>query len=222
MDKGVPSIWESAFVDKRTMWGFGPTRAALAARDLFVERGARSVLIPGVGYGRNAKPFLDAGMRVTGIEISETAIGFARTELALAMPIHHGSVTDMPFDEAIYDGIFCFGLLYLLDAAGRAKLLADCLRQLAPDGSMIFTVISKAAPMYAQGPQLGEDWYERHPGMPMYFYDEASIAREFGPFCLIESAPIAEPMGETATLPFWQIVCRKDGRAALVNQPDET
>ena len=28
---------------------------------------------------------------------------------------------------------------------------------------MIFTVISKDAPMYGQGPRLGDDWYEIHP-----------------------------------------------------------
>ena len=211
MDEPAPSIWETAFADKRTMWGHEPTRAALAARDLFVARNVSSVLVPGVGYGRNAKPFLDAGMRVTGIEISETAIGMARSELGLTLPIYQGSVTEMPFDALIYDGIFCFGLIYLLDAAGRAKLLADCWRQLAPGGTMVFTVISKAAPMFAQGPKLGEDWYERHPGMPMYFYDEASIAREFGPFGQMTSEPLDEPASATTTLPFWQIVCRKSG-----------
>jgi len=58
-------------------------------------------------------------MSVTGIEISETAIGLARTEMHLDIPIHHGSVTDMPFDARAYDGVFAYGLLYLLDAAAR-------------------------------------------------------------------------------------------------------
>ena len=48
---------------------------------------------------------------MTGIEISETAIGLARTGMGLDIRVHHGSVTDMPFDARRYDGVFSFGLL---------------------------------------------------------------------------------------------------------------
>jgi hypothetical protein len=55
---------------------------------------------------------------------------------------------------------------------------------------MIFTVISKSAPMYGQGPKLGEDWYERAPGVPMFFYDEASVARELGGYGITDVSEI--------------------------------
>lgn len=198
-------IWEAAFIKNQLMWGHEPARSALFARDLFVRAGARSVLVPGVGYGRNAKVFVDAGMDVTGIEISSTAIDLARSELGLTLPIHHGSVTDMPFDQRAYDGIFCYGLLYLLDAAGREKVLREAHRQLAPGGHMIFTLIAKSAPMYGRGTHLGEDWYEVHAGIPMYFYDTDSIARDFGPYGLLEQVA----MEEAGPLPFINAVCKK-------------
>jgi SAM-dependent methyltransferase len=172
--------------------------------------GVKQVLIPGVGYGRNARPFLEGGMSVTGIEISETAIALAKEQLGIRIPIHHGPVTDMPFDRRQYDGIFCHGLIYLLDALGREKLLRDCYRQLAPGGHMIFTVISKKAPMYGQGTRLGEDWYERLPNLSMYFYDAASVKREFGPYGLIELSENDEPSQGGGPLPFITVVCRKD------------
>ena len=148
----VTEFWESAFNEKLLMWGDAPTASASLARDTFTRAGAESVLIPGIGYGRNARPFLERGMSVTGIEISETAIELARSRLGLEIPIVHGSVTDMPFDGRRYDGIFCYGLVYLLDARGRAKLIRDCYRQLEPGGAMIFTVISKKAPAKAGCP----------------------------------------------------------------------
>ncbi len=160
MEQEQTEIWEAVFADKQMMWGHEPTLSAIFAKDDFVRMGVRDVLIPGVGYGRNAKLFLDHGMSVTGIEISETAISLARSQLGLDIPIHHGSVANMPFDTRQYDGVFCYGLIYLLDADGRAKLIRDCWEQLVPGGSMIFTVISKEAPMYGQGPRLGDDWYE--------------------------------------------------------------
>lgn len=205
----MTEIWESMFASRRVMWGEAPTRSALLARDHLVARGAHEILIPGVGYGRNAKPFLEAGMSVTGIEVSASAIAQARSELGLEFPIHHGSVLDMPFDDCAYDGVFSYGLAYLLDAAGRAKFYGDCFRQLRPGGSMIFTVISKKAPMYAQGPKLGEDLYERAPGMPMFFYDEASVRRELGAYGITDLSEIDEPVAEGLSYPFFNVTCMK-------------
>ncbi|MGY2282724.1 methyltransferase domain-containing protein [Pseudomonas gingeri] len=204
----MTEFWENAFTENQLMWGFEPTASALLARDSFVRAGVRDVLIPGIGYGRNAGVFLDRGMSVTGIEISDTAIALARSQLGLQIPIHQGSVTDMPYDSRQYDGIFCYGLIYLLDAAGRAKLLRDCYRQLAAGGQMIFTVISKKAPMYGQGRLLAEDCYERAPGLPMFFYDAASVEREFGAYGLAGFGEIDEPAG-AGSLPFIHVICRK-------------
>jgi len=205
----MTEFWESAFNEKQMMWGLEPTQSAWVASEHFARAGAKHVLIPGIGYGRNAKAFIDLGMSVTGIEISATAITIARSQLGLDLPIHHGSVVDMPFDDQQYDGIFCYGLIYLLDANARAKLIRDCHRQLAPDGRMFFSVISKRAPMYGQGKHLGDDWYERLPNLPMYFYDRASVQREFGDHGLVEITEIDEPSHGGASLPFINVICAK-------------
>jgi hypothetical protein len=203
----MSEFWDDAFVRSQLMWGLEPTASATIACDHFVERGVTDVLIPGIGYGRNAKPFLDHGMRVTGIEISETAIQLARDKLGLDIAIHLGSVLDMPFDDRQYDAVFCFGLLYLLDAEGRQQLLSACARQLVAGAPMMFTVISKEFDMYGKGVKLGEDWYETHPGVNMFFYDEASIRREFGAFGGVAIAKVDEPMGNGSTRPFLNVIC---------------
>jgi len=206
----MTEFWETAFAGNQLMWGLDPTTSALLAEEHFAQMGVKDVLIPGIGYGRNAKVFLDQGMSVTGIEISDTAIALARSQLGLQIPIYHGSVSDMPYDDNLYDGIFCYGLIYLLDAEGRAKLIRDCYRQLSPGGQMIFTVISKKAPMYDQGARLGEDWYERMPGLKMFFYDTASVEREFGQHGLVEFSEIDEPTPGGGSFPFINVVCKKD------------
>lgn len=205
----MTEFWEGAFSAKQLMWGLAPTLSASLASDTFARAGVESVLIPGIGYGRNARPFLERGMSVVGIEISDTAIHMARSKLGLTIPIVHGSVTDLPFDERKYGGIFCHGLVYLLDGAGRQKFIRDCYDQLEPGGLMIFTLISKKAPMYGQGPRLGDDWYERVPGLPMYFYDAASVERDFGSYGLVEASEIEEPAGDGAALPFINVVCSR-------------
>ena len=110
-----PSFWESSFHEKKEMWGFEPAKSAVWTKDFFVEKSVKNLLIPGIGYGRNAQVFREAGMDVTGIEISKTAIDLARKHYGSDMKIYNGSVTDMPFDNSLYDGIFCYALIHLLN-----------------------------------------------------------------------------------------------------------
>lgn len=198
-----PEFWEFAFSEKQEMWGFEPSNSAILAKDLFLEKGIKNILIPGIGYGRNAQVFRNNGMTVTGIEISKTAIEMAGKHYGAGMVIHHGSVTDMPFDHKKYDGIFCYALIHLLDGAERAKLIRDCYDQLTENGYMIFTAISKEAHTYGTGALIGKDRYEMFGGVKMFFYDKASIHAEFGQAGLFEITEVSE------NYPLFLIKCRK-------------
>lgn len=198
-----PEFWESAFKEKQEMWGFEPSKSTVIVKDFFVMKGVKHILVPGIGYGRNAQIFKDSGMTVTGIEISETAIEMAHRHYGADMVIHHGSVTDMPFDDNKYDGIFCYALIHLLDSDERAKVIRDCYNQLCEDGYMVFTVISKAAHTYGQGTMIGQDRFEMFGGVKLFFYDSVAIQAEFGEVGLIEIAEVEE------NYPFFLITCRK-------------
>lgn len=199
----MTEFWESNFADKKEMWGLNPAPAALLAKDFFVAQSLKNILIPGVGYGRNAKVFLDAGFQVTGIEISQTAIDMAHTHFGADLKIFHGSVTEMPFDDKKYDGIFCYSLIHLLDAAQRKKLIRDCYDQLSDGGYLLFVAIAKTAQTYGQGRFISKDRYEVFPGVEMYFYDEVSVNEEFGNYGLYDVTMVQE------NYPFYVVKCRK-------------
>lgn len=201
----MTEFWETNFIEKQEMWGFEPSHSALLTKDFFEDRGVKNVLIPGIGYGRNAQIFRDNGMNVTGIEISKTAIEMARKHYGTAMTIYHGSVTDMPFDNNLYDGIFCYALIHLLDSGEREKLIEDCYNQLSNNGYMVFTAISKEAHTYGKGKLISNDRYEIFEGVNMYFYDRESIKAEFDKVGVFEITEIDENQ------PFFLIKCRKGG-----------
>ena len=94
----MTEFWEKSFIEKQTMWGFSPSESAIITKDYFIENNIRDILIPGIGYGRNAKVFIDNDINVTGIEISKTAIDLAR-QYGININIFHGSVGDMPFEK---------------------------------------------------------------------------------------------------------------------------
>jgi SAM-dependent methyltransferase len=205
-------FWESSFIEKQTMWGNEPTDSAILTKDFFLEKNIKDLLIPGIGYGRNAKVFIDNGISVTGIEISKTAIELARQN-GLNIPIFHGSVTDMPFEHKLYDGIFSFALLHLLNKHERDKFIKDCYDQLKPKGYMIFTTVSKKAPMYGKGKQLDYDYYEIMDGVKMFFYDTDTIKTDFGKYGLIELSEMDEPNKEMKNKPpinFLMVKCKKE------------
>lgn len=197
-------FWESNFIDKKEMWGLEPAYSAILVKDLFAEKGIKDVLIPGIGYGRNAYIFAQAGMKVTGIEISHTAIEMAEKHYGDELTLYHGSVTDMPFDTKQYDGIFCYALIHLLDENERIKLIRDCYQQLSSGGTMVFVAISKQAHTYGTGTYLSKDRYEVFAGVQMYFYDTDSIQSEFGAYGLTDIKEVQE------NYPFYIITCVKE------------
>ena len=191
-------------MDKKEMWGFEPARSAMLTKDFFVEKGLRNILIPGIGYGRNAQIFRENGMSVTGIEISKTAIELARKNYGADMTIFHGSVSEMPFEDKQYDGIFCYALIHLLDSKERAKLISNCYSQLAENGYMVFAVVTKKAPIYGQGKLVSKDRFEIFGGVKMFFYDRKSVLEEFGQTGLVEITEVDD------VYPFFLIKCRKE------------
>ncbi|MGE6540652.1 class I SAM-dependent methyltransferase [Bacillus luti] len=206
-------FWESSFIEKQTMWGFESTDSAILTKDFFLEKNVKDILIPGIGYGRNAKVFIDNSINVTGIEISKTAIDLAKQNGLEGISIHHGSVNDMPFDSKLYDGIFSHALLHLLNKHEREKFIKDCYNQLKPGGYMVFTTVSKKAPMYGKGKQLEQDYYEIMEGIKMFFYDSESIKQDFNKYGLVQVSEIDEPnknMVNKPSINFLMIKCKKE------------
>ncbi|PEJ08506.1 class I SAM-dependent methyltransferase [Bacillus wiedmannii] len=206
-------FWESSFIEKQTMWGFEPTESAILTKDFFVENNVKDILVPGIGYGRNAKVFIENGINVTGIEISKTAIDLARKNGLEDVSMYHGSVNEIPFDNKLYDGIFSHALLHLLNGEEREKFIKDCYNQLKPGGYLVFTTVSKKAPMYGKGSQLGKDYYEIMEGVKMFFYDSESIKQDFNKYGLVQVSEIDEPnknMVNKPSINFLMIKCKKE------------
>lgn len=208
----IENFWDSSFEKHQAMWGYTAALSANIVKDFFLQEGIKDILIPGIGYGRNAAVFIQSGISVTGIEISKTAIDIAHENFDPVLKIFHGSVTEMPFEPTQYEGIFCYGLLYLLDEHQRSKMLNDCYNQLKPGGWMVFTVISKNSPNYGIGKEVGENTFEIGKGGQLYFYDHQAVMHEFGQFGITDVAEIEEPNNRLSTQPgfkFFLVKCQK-------------
>lgn len=208
----MSEFWEDMFQKIGLMWQFEPANSAIYAMNLFSENEFQKILVPGVGYGRNAKLFIESGFDVTGIEISETAIRLAR-ENGLEFPIHCGPVAQMPFDDTVYDGIYCYALIHLLTQNERRQFLKNCYNQLRDGGLMVFITASKSyTKLYENGKPVSKDRFRIQNGLDVFFYDPETIVKEFGRFGLVEYTEIEEQvkhMPKEEPMKCWMVVCRK-------------
>lgn len=60
----MKDFWESMFREEKTTWGFEASDSAILSKDFFLKKNAKEVLIPRIGYGRNAKIFRENGLNV--------------------------------------------------------------------------------------------------------------------------------------------------------------
>jgi hypothetical protein len=173
-----PEFWENAFSAKQEMWWWNPADSTKRAAELFKKHELHTILIPGFGYGRNAGIFIENWCAVTGIEISETAVEIAKKHFGASIKIHHGSVSEMPFDRELYDGIFSYALLHLLDENVRNKCIEDCYNQ--TQGRWIYGLCIHRKNRFSIRPRKRN--YERHLwdavwSDTLFFYD-ADLDRE--------------------------------------------
>lgn len=207
----MSEFWDDKYKSIGTIWTFEPAESAIQACALFKEKGFQKILIPGAGYGRNAKIFVDNEFEVTGIEISETAIRLGR-ENGLEYPVHQGSVSRMPFDQTLYDGIFCHALVHLFNQNDRRKFLGNCFNQLRQGGIMVFTAVSKNYKMYGKGRTISKDRFLIEKGLTLFFYDQETVKQEFGKFGKMEFSEIDEPVRHLENeepIKFYRVICVK-------------
>ena len=204
-------FWESKFKSEGALWNFYPSDSAIEAVNIFKTNNFKKILIPGIGYGRNARLFLENEFKVTGIEISKSASDLANSN-GINCKIYHGSVTSMPFDNEIYDGIFCYALIHVLNQFERRRFLKACFNQLKINGLMIFVNASVHNSMFGSGRLLSKNRFEVSKGLQVFFYDRNSIENEFMPFGMTEYKEIDEPvkfMNGQPPIKMYQVICKK-------------
>ena len=206
------NFWDQLFGKQKDIWGMAPSDSALFANDYFQKNKISKILIPGIGYGRNAAAFAPNKFNITGIEISPTAITQAR-ENGFNCPIYTGSVLDMPFNDERYEGIFCYALLHLFNRNERKAFLQKCFDQLLPGGQMIFSIVSTKADLYGTGRLLSKDRYHQTNGLDVFFYSMESAQREFKNFWIIDCREIDEPIKFITNLKPLKcilVICKKE------------
>ena len=183
--------WNNRYLDNGKIWGTEPSKTAVYALKLFKKYDITKILIPGAGYGRHTRFFSRNNYEVTGIEISETALNIAK-ELDSKSKLILGSVFDMPFNNEIYDAVFCHSFLHLLLMNERVIFIEKCYNQLRKMGFAFFTVFSEQENSFGKGAKIEENTFESKPYRPTHYFTEQDLLEHFKTFSVIETGIIEE------------------------------
>jgi SAM-dependent methyltransferase len=192
--------WEKRFTAEGRIWGDAPSRTAEYALDKFREAGVKKVLVPGSGYGRNTKLFSDAGMDVTGVEISSTAFGWAQT-FDTSSRFYNSSALDMSFIAARFDAVYCFNVLHLFRKDDRKLFIQQCVNRLKNSGVMFFTAFSEKEDNYGKGQEVEQNTFESKAGRPAHYFTEDDLKTHFRGMQLLEQGMMADPENHGAEGP---------------------
>lgn len=183
--------WENRFQTEGKIWGDEPARSAVYALELFQKSDVKSVVVPGSGYGRNTKLFSAAGMKVFGVEISETACKMAG-KFDPATRFFNDSALDMSVLAGNNDAVYCFNVLHLFRQYDRTLLINQCSSRIKRRGVMFFTVFSDKEESYGKGKKIEKDTYESKKGRPVHYFTEDDLKISFKKFELIETGEMEE------------------------------
>ena len=97
------------------------------------------------GSGEAAAPWLEAGFRVTGLDISPRALALAAQRYP-AMERVEGLAEDPPLKEASFAAIQMSVALHEFPRTDREAVLTSCLRLLQPGGWLVLVDLHPAGP----------------------------------------------------------------------------
>ena len=104
-----------------------------------------TLLEVGCGIGTDLLRFARGGAKVTGVDLSETAIDLAARNFALhglsAAELRVANGEALPYPDASFDHVYGHGVLQY--TADPARLVGECYRVLKPGGTAIFMVYNR-------------------------------------------------------------------------------
>ena len=184
--------WNKRYGTEGKIWGEKPSISANHALEIFRKANAKSVLVPGSGYGRHTRFFSQAGFKVTGVDFSPVAVNIARQFDTLS-EFYNGSVLDLPLENKIFDAIYGFNVLHLFNHIERALFLQGCERSLHKDGLMFFTVFSEQEVEFGKSFELEKNTFESRPGRPVHYFTEDDLRQHFTNYIIREMGIVEEP-----------------------------
>lgn len=182
------------FFDDLDAYRFDKLRYLPALVDFSAYRG-RALLEIGCGIGTDLVRFARGGARVTGVDLSETAIDLARRNFAVhgldGADLRVADAEALPFPDRSFDAVYGHGVLQY--AADPARIVAEARRVLKPGGEAIFMVYNRVSWLFALSKLTGVR-LEHEDAPVLRLYRAAEFRALLAPFAHVTVVPERFPV----------------------------
>jgi len=186
------AFWDGRYQEEGRIWGDEPSKTAGMALAAFRRHYVESILVPGAGYGRNARLFSESGFNVDGVEISDAALQLAKV-FDSKTTFHFGSALDMSFVDKNFDAVYGYNVMHLFRQADRQRFLEACWNKLKDGGFIFLTVFSEMEESFGRGGEVEPNTFESKPGRPVHYFTDDDLREHLRSFDIIETGVVADP-----------------------------
>lgn len=171
------------------------------------------VLDAGCGSGRYTLPLRMRDVEVVGIDVSLNALRMAseRSEVhSLDINLLASNICQMPFSDASFDAVLCYGVLQHLLSEERALAIGEFKRILKKEGLLFLEVLGKDDMRYG-GRQVEPSTFLRKSGVIYHYFTNEELGdllKEFS-YQLFESRKEKRFNGKSYTRHMINVVAQK-------------
>jgi len=136
-----------------------------------------TILDVGCGIGRYAIPLVMQGYNVLGIDVSLIALselGVAKRRRNIDMDLVAADTCHLPFQDNIFKGMVCFGVLQHLLENERSAALDEFNRILMPGGILVMEVLGRED-MRMGGYEVEPFTYRRDTGSVYHYFNISEL-----------------------------------------------
>jgi len=170
--KRISSIdWENDIYAKGMQlnrWPFSDVVSSIIRATSGKKRDEISILEIGCGTGNNVWFLAEEGFKGYGIDMSSSAIEFAKRYLAqwgVEADLKVGDISNLPWADSSFDFVLDRGALTQINYEHIEAVLAEVLRVLKPSGKMFcFTLLGMQNPDRMLGTEVSKNTYDRFTG----------------------------------------------------------
>lgn len=170
MTKNMKAYWDENW----TAWEQDrePSSFARKALKLFTLKGVLSVLDLGCGTGRDSLFFMENGMHVTAVDVSQVALDAIRRPNIRKIC---AGLSELSLEPVSFDAVYAHLSLHYFDDAATRRIIGNIFQALKPGGVFCVRCKSVKDRLYGQGipagPDMFEDGHLRHFFSPRYMQD---------------------------------------------------
>lgn len=168
------SAWDSFYSSNHRPW-----RGVSDIGELPFPEGGR-ILEVGCGNGKTAMALAKKGLKVTGVDFSQFAIdmcgSIADGEFVCA------SVTELPFDDGIFDGAVVFHVLEHLTATELCIAADELTRVLSHGSHLLVRCFAKGDMRSEKGEPIDDSTVIRGNGIMYHYFTEEELLSAFPRF----------------------------------------